>query len=297
MLAELRSQDLPMNDELHTALRQLVLAAGPQWSTAIEKSLANSKCLMLAIHPVDEAELDHNSEHSYMRLGGRPLMSPGFAWPLDRAGQYMQFLLQVDIKNINPPGQASLDMPSSGYLSVFRSGQILTMADKDRKAFHLHFEAANLSKVMLAAPDQNQPLPPLKGHTFTVAAGWALDLERLNYETLAFALPQNFAMALLGWAEKYNLSICAAGHFFGSAKNLEEEKEICAFAAGGISYDSTRARDSHYSHLIALKDNWILLARVYECAVFKTTISTTDILIQKEDLAQGLFERAWVISR
>jgi len=293
MLADLRSQDLPMNDELHTALRQLVLAAGPEWSPAIEKSLANSKSQILAIAPIGEAE----TENSCMRLGGRPLMPPDFTWPRDRAGQYMQFLLQVDIKGITPPEQAAVSIPAGGCLTVFRSDQILTMADKDRKAFHCHFEGDKSGKIILSAPDQNQQLPPLKGQTFTVEAGWALDLERLNYETLAFALPQNFAMALLGWAEKYNLSICAAGHFFGSAKNLEEEKEICAFAAGGISYDRNRARDSHYSHLVALKDNWILLARINERGLFDTAVATTDILIQKEDLAQGLFERAWVISR
>jgi len=292
-----------MNDELRTALRELVLAAGPNWSTAIENCLANSKTEILAIRPGDQDKIRTGAA-----LGGRPLMAPAFDWPGDRAGQRMQFLLQVDLKNIVPPQQYGLVMPQGGRLTVFRSAQILTMPDKDRRAFQLTFEQAAPDNIftdhIFADPPSDSPGPPLlPALNFSTEAVWSLDIERLNVETLGYALPQNFSTALLHWAQKYNLYTCADGYFFGGGRHVEEEKEICAFAAGGISWDATRARDSHYSHLTALKDNWILLARIKEESIFKSDtrgekkISYSDILIQKEDLAQGLFERAWLLSR
>ena len=294
-----------MNDELRTALRELVLAAGPHWATAIENSLANSKCEILALNP-DSTSGSAVDRQATVTLGGRPLVPADFSWPRDRGGQLMQFLLQVDLKEILPPQQYGLLMPTEGRLTVFRSAQILTMADKDRKAFQLTIEITDSNCTVLSPPLENPPpiSPPLlPAHAFTTESVWSLDVEKLNIEMLTFALPQNFATALLGWALKYNLYTCGHGYFFGSGRNVEEEKEICAFAAGGISWDRNRSRDSHYSHLTALKDNWILLARICEGTLFqngsgeKNKITSSDILIQKDDLAQGLFERAWLISR
>ena len=107
---------------------------------------------------------------------------------------------------------------------------------------------------------------------------------------------------LQNWIKRFNLFSCGKNRLFGAdLPGLAQQKEICAFAASGISHSSARAKDSHYSHLIDEVPYWILLGSFDEAGLFGTAadsarrVANTRLLIRRDDLAQGLFERAWMI--
>ncbi|MBS1994302.1 MAG: DUF1963 domain-containing protein [Cyanobacteria bacterium SZAS LIN-3] len=282
-----------MNDELHTELRQLLLSAGPHWTATIETSLANSKVPALAMVPQDTHSFPR--ENASGLLGGSPSLPAGLDWPTDRNGQAMDFLLQIDLQKLaacKAESPLPSTFPSSGTVTIFRSAQILTMPDKDRKAFHINFVAG--ATIDAGAADSGSSQSPAR--PFTLAARWTLDLHQLLLQSTI--LPTNLSSALTLWATKYNAYTCGSGQFFGSGENLEREKEICAFAASGISHDAQRAADSHYSHLMADKDEWLLFARIDEGSLFQSgKIRHSDVLIRRQDLEEGLFERAFLLSR
>jgi uncharacterized protein YwqG len=275
-----------MNDELHTELRQLLLSAGPHWTATIETSLANSKVPALAI--VSQSTDTSPGESAAAIAGGSPAMPHDFVWPLDRVGQPMLFLLQIDLQKLaacRPESPLASTFPRAGLVTIFRSDQILTMPDKDRKAFHISFAAGQ---------ELEGVTPPAR--PFTVAARWTLDLYKVMQQSTI--LPAELSTALIIWAKKYNDYTCGNGQFFGSGENIDREKEICAFAASGISHDPQRAADSHYSHLLADKDEWHLFVRIAESSLFEDkNVKYSDVLIRRADLEEGLFERAFLLSR
>jgi hypothetical protein len=87
--------------------------------------------------------------------------------------------------------------------------------------------------------------------------------------------------------------------FGTNISGFNQLQETCAFAFNGISYNSARAADSHYSHLVKDATDWLLLARINERELFGENhpVQETVVLIRQVDLQEAHFDRAWMIVR
>ncbi|MBU6450625.1 MAG: DUF1963 domain-containing protein [Cyanobacteria bacterium REEB67] len=199
-------------------------------------------------------------------VGSQPELPVDFIWPQDKIGEPMRFVAQIDFaalastvlagavsaekngaeKLAAKPAAAFAALPAGGLLSLFCAAQIATMSPKDRKAFHIAY-------LPQAALDQ----------TLSASNRWTVrdDTARLDLGPEA------------------NFLLCQ------DTGGLEQQKEIAAFAASGISHSAARAADGHYSHLMAEVPNWILLAQ----------LGGMRLLTRLDDLEARRFERAWLM--
>ena len=209
-------------------------------------------------------------------VGSQPELPVDFIWPQDKIGEPMRFVAQIDFaalastllastlmastlpagavsaekngaeKVAAKPAAAFAALPAGGLLSLFCAAQIATMSPKDRKAFHIAY-------LPQAALDQ----------TRSASNRWTVrdDTARLDLGPEA------------------NFLLCR------DTGGLEQQKEIAAFAASGISHSAARAADGHYSHLMAEVPNWILLAQ----------LGGMRLLTRRDDLEARRFERAWLL--
>jgi len=287
--------------------------AGPERSAMIQNYMAASRRRALGItcQPAAGAS-DGITYHG--RLGGAPLLPAGFRWPKDRTGAAMLFIAQFDLRCLD---QVDVNCPKEGLLSVFRSQEILTMSPKDRQAFHISYLpqfdnaelqekhphlTAGLGEGSLAGPSLGSELTAWAARTEPV---WTVS-EQLEDLACQCHLSPIEAAQLETWAQSFNrLNGGNSLLFADNLAGLAEQKEVCAFAASGISYSPARARDRHYSHLLEDAPNWMLVAKIDEGRLFnnyddnsgkdRRRVAETRLLIRRADLELGLFERGWLI--
>jgi len=227
-------------------------------------------------------------------IGGQPLLPPYFKWPEDRYGQSMLFLAQFDLAQLPSVRE---DGPKSGLLTLFRSSAATSLNSKDRKGFHIHLvpESDRKNLAPTEQPDGLE-LPAFSfksGLTYTVAC----DLEGLKK---IVDIPFDMQADIEKWISSFNsLSKCQSQMFGTNISGFNQLQETCAFAFNGISYNSARAADSHYSHLVKDAADWLLLARINERELFGENhpVQETVVLIRQEDLQEGHFDRAWMVVR
>jgi hypothetical protein len=289
------------------SLQKLADQAGPEKSLLIQNYMAASRAQTLALEGIPVAQAD-TSVNYQGRLGGVPLLPQDFPWPTDRSGAPMVFIGQFDLGRLPT---TDVNYPQKGLLSIFRSPQILTMPAKDRRAFHIlyipDFAPTQLiasQPASLASQPSTIQIEALPEWSVLAAPAWSVSEELDDLKT-SIGLTETTIGQLRHWAKEFNLVSCGTNRIFGSdLDGLCQQKEICAFAASGISHSAARAKDSHYSHLMDEVPHWMLLAKFDEAELFgneiagaSQVVAETRILIRREDLTQGLFERAWMICR
>lgn len=319
---------------LQTELQQLADRAGPERSVLIQNYVAASRTQSLAVRFVKAHEADGAVRYHGL-FGGAPWLPQNFDWPKDRAGAPMLFIAQFDLGRLPA---IDVNWPKQGLLSIFRSEQILTMPVKDRRSFHISYlPDAKLDYELLptqrppvlsspfASPFASSVASPFIGPSLSTDTGagsaagpspqaelqaWAVLTtpswtvsEQLDDLASQCNLPSTTIDELKDWAQKFNLVSCGNNRFFpADLTGLAEQREVCAFASGGISHSPVRARDSHYSHLLDDAPNWLLLAQFDQTGLFNDSGKVKDqnvaqirLLIRREDLELGLFERGWMI--
>jgi hypothetical protein len=294
---------------LEAELQQLAEMAGPEQAILIQNYIATGRAQALALKAVPAAQAER-VERYHGWFGGAPLLPQNFDWPRDRAGTPMLFIAQFDLGRLPA---TDVNRPKQGLLTIFRSTKILTMPAKDRRSFHIFYlpefdydqlgphSPHSMAAANLVGPSDRCP-EELASWAVLAAPVWTVS-EQLDGLRRELGLSQNVVERLRAWAKEFNAFYCGNNRLFGAAlQGLAEQKEICAFAASGISHSTERARDDHYSHLVAEAPAWLLLARVDEVALFGAGSTSTDqtvaesrLLIRCEDLEHALFERAWVI--
>lgn len=242
----------------------------------------------------DNQEIGNASSLPEGLIGGQPLLPPYFKWPDDRYGQSMLFLAQFDLAKL---ATVRDDAPKAGLLTLFRSAAATSLNSKDRKGFHIQCLPESDRKNLLATEQpENIELPAFSfesGVTYTVAR----DLDDLKK---IVDIPFDMQADLENWIKAFNSLSKFQSQLFGTnISGFTQLQETCAFAFNGISYNSARASDSHYSHLVKEAGDWILLARINERELFgeNHTVKETVVLIREEDLRDGHFDRAWMIVR
>jgi hypothetical protein len=298
---------------LQEELTQLAQMAGAEKAPLIQNymSAKMSRALSLKCRPANQ---DGRTDNCCARLGGAPLLPPDFVWPKDRSGAPMLFIAQFYLDQLP---SADVNQPEKGVLSIFRSTQILTMPVKDRRSFHLSFlpqgeEAGKLTETSLTplASPEAEALAGARLPAWLAEASPSMSVcEVLADYPSTTGLSSDLSGRLQAWAKKFNILHVGSNRLFGAdLSGMAEQKEICAFAASGISHSPARAKDSHYSHLLDDAPNWILWTQLDDAALFHAaapgagaaendgkTIASTRLLIRREDLATGLFERGWLI--
>ncbi len=227
-------------------------------------------------------------------IGGAPLLPPFFKWPDDRYNQPMIFLAQFDLAALPEVRERA---PKDGLITIFRSEAAATLNSKDRKGFSVSYikESDRKSAVRTAHPDNLQ----LEPYTFEAGLTWTISNNASELKS-SLHMPFDLQKEVDDWIRAFNaLSKCPAQLFGSNVADFRQLQETCAFAFNGISYNSARAADTHFSHLLSDADDWVLLARIDEKMLFGTThpVSETLVLIRQEDLQERLFERAWTIVR
>jgi uncharacterized protein YwqG len=260
----------------------------------IQNYVAASRTRTLALRCLPAAQVDA-AEPYHASLGGAPLLPENFDWPKDKSGVPMLFIAQFDLGRLPT---IDVNWPKQGLLSIFRSGQILTMPVKDHRFFHISFLTD------FAYDDLKSQFRPLQfpGWVAIAAPCWSVN-EQLDDLRMRGNLSSDVVEKLQTWCRKYNHFYCGNNQIFpADTRGLAEQKEICAFAAGGITHSPTRAADRHYSHLIDDAPNWLLLAKIDEAGLFghsgsgsDTAVSQTRLFIRRQDLAQGLLNQARII--
>lgn len=233
--------------------------------------------------------------------GDRPFLPPDFAWPQDRAGVAMRLLFQVDFARLtkaapvtDPVDGRGFILPTEGLLTIFYSDLIFTAPPKDGRSFCINY---------LPQPSFDQLQKEIDGDSdykkIFARPVWTVkpQLDGLD----APGLEENIISSIRLWVQKVNaISEGDFGRFLGcESSDMSQDREICAFASGGISYSPARAKDHHYSHLVGQSANWILLAQIAEK---KSSSDQTlhchppaHIFISADDLRDRHFERAWLL--
>ncbi len=262
-------------------------------------SASRTKTLGLVTEPINKnaqgnLETDKASTSREGLIGGQPLLPPYFKWPDDRYGQSMLFLAQFDLSKLPTVRD---DAPKVGLLTLFRSAAATSLNSKDRKGFHIQCLPESDRKNLIATEQpENIELPAFSfasGVTYTVAR----DLDDLKK---IVDIPFDMQADLENWIKAFNSLSKFQSQLFGTnVSGFTQLQETCAFAFNGISYNSARASDRHYSHLVKEAADWILLARINERELFgdNHTVKETVVLMREEDLKAGHFDRAWMIVR
>ncbi len=227
-------------------------------------------------------------------IGGEPLLPSFFQWPDDRYNQPMIFLAQFDLAAVPEVHERA---PKDGLITIFRSAAAATLNSKDRKGFSVSYikESDRKSAVRTAHPDNLQ----LEPYAFEAGLTWTISNSASELKS-SLNMPFDLQKEVDNWIKAFNsLSKCPAQLFGSNVADFRQLQETCAFAFNGISYNSARAADPHYSHLLSDAKEWLLLARIDEKMLFGSAhpVSETLVLIRQEDLQERLFERAWTIVR
>ncbi|CAN5601020.1 hypothetical protein BH11CYA1_BH11CYA1_28680 [soil metagenome] len=257
-------------------------------------SATRTKTLGLVVHPIKQDSANTNEECIEGRIGGQPLLPPYFKWPDDRYGQSMIFLAQFDLAKLPSVRE---DAPKAGLLTLFRSDKATSLNSKDRKGFHIQcLPESDRKNLMATEQPENVELPAFSfksGLTYTVAR----DLDELKKTV---TIPFDMQADIENWISSFNsLSKCQSQLYGTNVSGFNQLQETCAFAFNGISYNSARASDSHYSHLVKEAPDWILLSRISESELFGQNhgVQESLVLIRDQDLKEGQFDRAWMIVR
>jgi hypothetical protein len=100
------------------------------------------------------------------------------------------------------------------------------------------------------------------------------------------------------WISSFNsLSKCQSQMFGTNISGFNQLQETCAFAFNGISYNSARAADSHYSRGQRRRRLALPLASMKQKFGENHPVQETVVLIRQEDLQDGHFDRAWMVVR
>lgn len=282
-------------EELAESLIKITARLPENQAEQVRQSISCSRTKTLGL--VAQAASHDNKAESINKegvIGGQPLLPTYFKWPEDRYGQSMLFLAQFDLAHLPSVRE---DAPRNGLLTLFRSVAATSLNSKDRKGFHIHWVPESDRK-NLARTEQPESLelPGFSfkgGLTYTVAC----DLEGLKK---IVDIPFDMQADIEKWISSFNsLSKCQSQMFGTNVSGFNQLQETCAFAFNGISYNSARAADSHYSHLVKEATDWLLLARINERELFGEShpVQETVVLIRQEDLQEAHFDRAWMVVR
>ncbi len=237
------------------SLQNLADQAGPEKSVLIQKYVAASRAQTLSLACMPLAQADPSVNY-HGRFGGVPLMPQDFAWP-NRPKRCADGLYRP-VRSWPRLPATDVNCPRNGLLSIFRTPQILTMPAKDRRAFHIfylpHFQYTQLiasqPPPLASQPstNKNQVLPEwsvLAEHSWSVS-------EVFNDLKSTIGLSETTIDQLTKWAIEFNKVSCGSSRLFGSrfVRPRLRQKEVCAFAASGISHSAAKAGASHYSHLM-----------------------------------------------
>ncbi len=228
-------------------------------------------------------------------IGGNPMAPSNFRWPLDKPGNKMTFVGQLDFKNL-PPLPA---IPTEGFLLIFRAHNRAAILPKERHSFNLvHLPETNRQDLQKHdGPVLGEPKHLTGSPTFTINtdANW---LDKL-VQAHSTASPESTAKLLYGlcqWTLDFNQAAVPAdcyqmgGYIYG----LTELSEMASFSASGITYSPERAGDWHYKHLIEHCQDYKLFLSIDESILGTTSESKVSILARDQDLNTKSFEHAWL---
>ncbi|GEM_PF-635042 len=285
-------------EELAESLIKITSRLPEKEAEQIRQHISSTRVKTLGL--ITNAAQDLNNSNSQPQIftqgiiGGAPLLPPFYKWPDDRYNQPMIFLAQFDLTSLPAVHQGA---PEDGLITIFRSAAAASLNSKDRKGFAITYikESDRKTATRVSHPD-NVHLPAT---AFSGGVTWTIE-KTLNGLKSNLELPFDLQKELDDWISSFNaLSKCSAQLFGSNVSGLQQLQETCAFAFNGISYNSARAADPHYAHLLTDAREWLLLARIGEKTLFGAShpVSETLVLIREQDLQERLFERAWMIVR
>lgn len=271
----------------------------PQGLARASEVIANHQLPAIALWTL---EPHLSSEQNRSRLGGAPLLPPGFEWP-SRALRPLDFLLQLDLRAIAPlvpPGT----LPDRGLLTFFY--------DLDNQPWGFDPKDSDGSKVVLISePDLTEvpgPDPQFYLPQRWLDFGPSVTLPTIGsraYDRLAQCC--SFTDAELDMYLQYQDQFerqfypfpSGLHRLFGHSSNVQGDMQLEAELVSHGLYcgDSSGYNDPQRQSLESNADKWLLLLQLDSDEAAGTMWGDVGMLyfwIREDDLEQRRFERAWL---
>ncbi len=237
------------------------------------------------------------------RLGGIPLVPPGFTWPRCSKRE-LDFLLQIDLAETAPLDQHHL-LPDTGLLTVFYDlenqpwGYDPSEPDGFRVAYFPEqpFQAAVLPKTMLKLPERSVTFNCI----MTIPNGCTRPYDRLVEQChWTRAEIDKYFKFMDAYNEQYYRSRQSVHRLLGHPLNIQNDMQLEVqlvsnglYCGNRIGFEDPRAKE-----LEPGEDDWLLLLQVDtddDSGLMWGDCGMLYFWIHSADLANRRFEKTWMI--
>lgn len=197
------------------------------------------------------------------KLGGVPDLPDGIDTPKDNRSRPLLFVGQINFVEL-PRCDRVANAPTSGVLYWFLNCDLSFSNPKDRHSFRVLWCGA----AERYGPAQMESAP----------------FETMG--TLSFQLT----------SDNDGVDLRSTDHkLFGELHRFAEEaSEIAAFASNGISWSTTRRKDSCYEHLVTAAQQWRLLWFL-PAELTDHRLPDLALMVNQSDLSEGTLNKAWMV--
>lgn len=251
-----------------------------------------------------EAKADHEIPKAACKIGGSPDLPVDFDWPYFK-NKPLRFVLQINLRELPVLDQSVL--PEQGLLSLFYCEEVWGFDIKNKDGFKVCFFPSISGLERRKAPIENAEKkvffglfkPKDRAPEYKSAALKLRSFLSLPYDPDKFSMPEDDAESYFEMLEDMGNH----HRLFGYAEPIQGPMELeCQLVTNGISCGAAvNKNDPRVKELEAGQANWRLLLQLdSECEnsdMLWGDAGRLYLWIKKDDLAEGKFERSWLISQ
>ncbi len=266
--------------------KDLLLGLNPAEQSCLSELIDGCGQQFAALDAVDQISEELLNETSAQlssatasKYGGSYAVPPTFVAPIDREGEPMEFLGQINFSQVE---MLNTLLPSSGLLMLFLSKSFVSYKPKERHWYKFFWLTDEVLK---------DPTTKLRLESSTYPEKRLIVWNRLFLPEQA--IEQTLQNGMAAVAERFNqLSHSACSLLFGGSKKATIARVQAAFHANGVSFHQSRMLDPHYQHLVETGDTYVNLWTSSGLALMKTGVKgEIYICVRQEDLTAALLEK------